>query len=183
MSPLSPAEELRAAVARVRHWPADPLIEPLAELLSLISTSVAEYAATERPASADRVALIDERGVCRPDWTAALAVARVINTEPRCLACTEAPARDGSEFCRLCTPDAHTRRCAAPGCDRPIARHRLMCLADWRLVPEPTQREVTRTYRTRQRDLRAHLAAIRAAQDAVRLARQAQAAGIRGVRA
>lgn len=37
--------------------------------------------------------------------------------------------------------------CAAEGCDKQIAINLLMCMAHWRLVPRPLQRDVYRTFR------------------------------------
>ena len=46
-------------------------------------------------------------------------------------------------------PTAH--RCALDCCDRLIARHLLMCVDHWRMVPAPAQREVLRAWRAYHR--------------------------------
>jgi hypothetical protein len=47
----------------------------------------------------------------------------------------------------------HTHNCAATGCQKQVPLNLLMCMAHWRMVPAPTQREVLATWRVRRRRL------------------------------
>lgn len=47
----------------------------------------------------------------------------------------------------------HTHKCAATGCQKQVPLNLLMCMAHWRMVPAPTQREVLATWRVRRRSI------------------------------
>jgi hypothetical protein len=45
----------------------------------------------------------------------------------------------------------HTHNCAAVACPKQVPLNLLMCMAHWKLVPEPTKREVLATWRAVRR--------------------------------
>ena len=46
----------------------------------------------------------------------------------------------------------HTHNCAATGCQKQVPLNLLMCMAHWRMVPAPVQREVLASWRAVRRD-------------------------------